>query len=217
MATHATRDRAGGRATGRDPSRREQILDAADAVFAQAGFHATSMDAIAERVGVGKPVLYRHFGSKERLYGAVLDRAGEELVQRLAAVADEPTPRQQLQAGVVAFFGFVDEHREAWLVLHREANAVGEAAARLHDLRERIAATVSALIAPHSSDRAAAVAHGIVGAGEALATWWVEHPEVQREPVAGELVDFVWAGLERLKLNRGSPSPTPPARAGARR
>lgn len=200
METRHTGENGEPRAPGRDPSRREQILDAADVVFAESGFHAASMEAIAERVGVGKPVLYRHFGSKEGLYGAVLDRAGDELVQRLAAVAAEPAPREQLRAGVVAFFGFVDAHRDAWLVLHREANAVGAAAERLQAFRDRIAATVTTLIAPRPSARAAAVAHGIVGAGEALATWWVEHPDVPREPVAEELVDFVWAGLERLAL-----------------
>ncbi|HEY2101407.1 MAG TPA: helix-turn-helix domain-containing protein, partial [Pseudonocardia sp.] len=47
--------------------RERQILDAASAVFAERGYQAASMDAVAERVGVTKPVLYDHFGSKEGL------------------------------------------------------------------------------------------------------------------------------------------------------
>jgi AcrR family transcriptional regulator len=185
------------RHAGRDPRRREQILDAADAVFAHGGFHATSMDEIAERVGVGKPVLYRHFGSKEGLYVAALERAGQQLVERLAAVAEQRDARAQLEAGVLAFFGFVEERRESWIVLHREANGAAEPAERLRELRGRMAATIATLIDPRPSVATEAVAHAIVGAGEALATFWVEHPEVPRAEVAAQLVDLVWPGLER--------------------
>ena len=104
MSASAPSSRARPRA-GRSPERRAQILDAAERAFAASGFHAASMDAIADAVGVGKPVLYRHFGSKEGLYGASLERAGQQLVERLAAVARQAGPREQLEAGVLALPG----------------------------------------------------------------------------------------------------------------
>jgi len=182
----------------RDPGRREQILDAADAVFAQAGYHAASMDEIAERVGVGKPVLYRHFGSKDGLYAAAVERAGDQLVRRLEAVAAQRAPREQLRAGVLAFFAFVEERRDGWVVLHRDGPAGAAAAGRLRELRARLAATIAQLLAREPGEREEALAHAIVGAGEALATYWVEHPSIPAEVVASELVELVWPGLERL-------------------
>src|SRR3954467_10551670 len=157
---------------GRDPERRAQILDAPGRAFAASGFHAASMDAIAHAVGVGKPVLYRHFGSKEGLYGASLERAGRQLVERLAAVAGQPGAREQLEAGVLAFLGFVEEHREAGLVLHpaapgappRGAPGAAGPGQRLVELQERMAATVARLVEREPSVATEALAHAMFGA-----------------------------------------------------
>lgn len=53
----------------------ERILDAAEPLFAERGYEAASLREIARRVGIQQPGLYNHFGSKEELYAAVLDRA----------------------------------------------------------------------------------------------------------------------------------------------
>ena len=57
-------------------ARREQLLEVALDVFARAGYHATSMNEVAEAAGVTKPVLYQHFESKRELYQALLDEVG---------------------------------------------------------------------------------------------------------------------------------------------
>jgi AcrR family transcriptional regulator len=189
---------------GRDPERRAQILDAAERAFAASGFHAASMDAIAQAVGVGKPVLYRHFGSKEGLYGASLERAGQQLVERLAAVAGQPGPREQLEAGVVAFLGFVEEHREAWLVLHHEASGAAAPGRRLVELQERMAATVAGLVEREPTVATEALARAMVGAGEALATFWVGHPQLTRDEVATLLTELHRPALERHRARSAS-------------
>ena len=61
------------------PRRRRQLLDVARQVFAESGFHPTSMNDIAEAAGVTKPVLYQHFGSKRELYLELLDDVGGQL------------------------------------------------------------------------------------------------------------------------------------------
>ena len=59
--------------------RRTQLVGAAAAAFLAAGFDATSMESVAERAGVTRLIVYRHFESKEALYRAVLDSVIESL------------------------------------------------------------------------------------------------------------------------------------------
>lgn len=54
--------------------RREQLLEIGRTVFAERGYDGTSVEEIAERAGVSKPVVYEHFGGKEGLYAVVVDR-----------------------------------------------------------------------------------------------------------------------------------------------
>ncbi|TMK38605.1 MAG: helix-turn-helix transcriptional regulator [Actinobacteria bacterium] len=65
------------------------MLDVADAVFAERGYHGASMDDIARRVGVTKPMLYNYFGSKQGLYLAGVQRADRPHGGRPAAGAGE--------------------------------------------------------------------------------------------------------------------------------
>ena len=60
------------RMTGKE--RREQLIAIGRSVFAERGFEGTSVEEIAARAGVSKPVLYEHFGGKEGLYAVVVDR-----------------------------------------------------------------------------------------------------------------------------------------------
>src|SRR5579871_1040504 len=85
-AAHSPR-RGGSRGMPR-AQRERLILDVADQVFARDGYHSASMDEIARRSGVSKPMLYSYFGSKEGLYVACIDRNGQELVARLQQAFD---------------------------------------------------------------------------------------------------------------------------------
>src|SRR5439155_4097621 len=66
---------------GRNPARREAVLQAAASAFAHAGYAATSMEEIAAGAGVTKLIVYRHFGAKETLYRAVLEQVFERQVE----------------------------------------------------------------------------------------------------------------------------------------
>ena len=80
--------------------REEQLLTVAQAVFAERGFRAPSMDEIALRAGVTKPVLYDHFGSKDGLIAACIRHAGSRLLQRRRrAVTAATGPERILAAG----------------------------------------------------------------------------------------------------------------------
>ena len=92
----------------------EQTLTEAHALFAEGGYAAVTMDEIAARVGVTKPLLYNYFGNKERLYIACMERAAESLTATVAAaVAEAGSPASALGGGVRAFFAVLDSDRAA--------------------------------------------------------------------------------------------------------
>ena len=151
--------------------RREQlILDVAGQVFAGAGFGSASMDEIADRAGVSKPMLYTYFGSKEGLYLAYIDRAGGELLERLvAARAPDPTPASMLRARITEFLSFVEEHGDGWRVLFQELASIRPFAEQVADMRERIAAAIQRMVEDgcpgYPPPAADAIAHGLARVG----------------------------------------------------
>ena len=170
--------------------RREQlILDVAGQVFARAGYDSAPMDEIADRAGVSKPMLYTYFGSKEGLYLAYIERAGSDLLERLvSAEAPDRSPASMLRARITEFLSFVEEHGDGWKVLFRELVSTRSFAERVAEVRERIAAAIRRMVEDgcpgYSQPAADAIAHALVGAGESLANWWLDHPEVPRDQVA---------------------------------
>jgi AcrR family transcriptional regulator len=179
--------------------RREQlILDVAGQVFARAGYESASMDEIADRAGVSKPMLYTYFGSKEGLYLAYIERAGGELLERLVGAAPpEDNSTAGLNARISEFLAFVEEHGDGWKVLFRELASTRPFAERVARLRLRIAEAIRRMIESSGLEPPApasdAIAHAIVGAGESLANWWLDHPEVPRDQVAGWYLSVVQA------------------------
>ena len=74
----------------------ERILDAAEDLFAEKGYSATSLGDVADRVGIRSPSLYNHFRNKEALYSAVLERLLEAFGAPLAELQDSPITRERI-------------------------------------------------------------------------------------------------------------------------
>jgi AcrR family transcriptional regulator len=188
--------------------RSEQLLVLADRLFAERGFHAASMDELARRAGVSKPVIYDHFGSKEQLFATCVRRTGEALADRVAnAVREESDPQARLRAGSIAYFQFLQDQLQAWIVLFgdegtRDARFAAEASRirrRQSDLMVRLMAETSGTAPSHEGRaRLEAMTLAIAGAYESLSLWWHEHPEVPPEELADWLLDLIWPGLEQL-------------------
>ncbi len=184
-------------------AQREQlILDIAGQVFARDGYHSASMDEIARAAGVSKPMLYAYFDSKEGLYLTYIERSGQELVERLErAFADGDPVTVRVHERVNQFLCFVEEHRDGWRVLFGEANANRPVAEQVAQMRSRVARSVCQLVDAELGDErvpapaAEVVAHAIVGAGESLANWWLDHPEVSRDDMAAWYADVVRASV----------------------
>ncbi len=176
------------------------MLDAAVAVFSRRGFHLASMDDIAEVAGVSKPMIYAYLGSKEDLFIACIHRETQRLMELItAAVPTGLPPDERLRRGLLAFFEFVTEYRDGWIMLYRQARVHGTFAGEIAAARERIIIMVAGLLANSSDDdahaRAMPIAHALVGAAEAMSDWALEHPEETPEALAIRLMEVVWTGL----------------------
>src|SRR5256714_2485542 len=112
--------------------RRLQLLEVARDRFAAQGFHATSMDEIAESAGVTKPVLYQHFPSKRALYVELLENTGAQLLRTLAdATGRAGTARDRGEVGFRAYFDFALGNRSAFRLLLSTADRSGSGVARV--------------------------------------------------------------------------------------
>ena len=188
--------------------RRRQLLEVAVDVFAERGFHGTSMDEVAEAAGVTKPVLYQHFDSKRELFLELLEDVGGYLVSAVtAAVGGAAGPRQQVEAGFEAYFEFVTEQTNAFRLLFgsgsRRDEEFSEVVRRVEDV---MAAAVASLIETDiSADHRQLLGYGIVGLAEVTSRHWAssvhveELDEAQRAAEATRLArrvsELAWAGL----------------------
>lgn len=170
--------------------RRRQVLAAAHGLFLERGYVGASMDELARRVGVSKPVIYDIAGSKEALFHDVMATVDEELTAEVAAaVSSEMDDRARLRAGILAFLRFVRDRGDAWAALLSTDS--GPPKKELKALRSRQAKIVAGLIAARvgTSDprTAEVVAQAINGAVEFVSMWWQEHPDVPAEALADVL------------------------------
>ncbi|MBM7080735.1 TetR/AcrR family transcriptional regulator [Micromonospora humida] len=187
--------------------REQQMLDAAVKVFSRRGFHAASMDEIAEDAGISKPMVYAYLGTKEELFIACLHRETARMMLAIAgAAAPDLPPDQRLWRGLRAFFGFVGAHRDGWAVLYRQARGSQPFAAELAAMRARLVDVVAGMLdhALRARDREVAatelevVAYALVGASESLADWLADHPEAEPEKTATRMMNVGWLGAAQL-------------------
>jgi AcrR family transcriptional regulator len=211
--------------------RRRQVLDAAIAVFSEEGLHGASMDAIAARAGVSKPLVYAHGGTKDELFAACLAREADRLVTAMTtavasgvATTGPDDAEARLYRALRAFFHAVTTHRQGWTVLYRQAST-GEFAGGVDAARRGIVLRAAELLAAELGGSAAAaepVAHTLVGAAEGLTDWWLGGgDEAQRSSTTGDadepstdeapadvlarmLTALVWPGLDRLRGGAGA-------------
>jgi AcrR family transcriptional regulator len=216
--------------------RRRQLLEVALHLFGTRGFHATSMDDIAEGAGVTKPVLYQHFPSKGELYLELIEAVSAELVEAVTTSATAETlPYHRVLAGFQAYFRFVEQRTSAFSLLFgggaREDDGGADAIRRVEDT---IAGTIAELIdVDLEAEHRNLIGFAIVGLAEVSSRRWVlrseESPgEVDRpeapprprpetlnvrprrrlDPMEGELLARRLADLVWAGL-RGLPSRTP--------
>ena len=184
--------------------RRSQLIEVGRAAFAERGYEATSVEEIAARAKVSKPILYSHFGGKEGLYAVVVDREVEYILGRIAEAVSSGPPRERLEQAVLAYLKYVQERPEGFAILLRDAPQLkrsGEMPALMYDLADRISDVFSEQLgkAGYDSKTAPIYAHALVGMVAFVGQWWTESrkpPSV--EIVASNIVALAWTGLRHL-------------------
>ncbi|MFT4128071.1 MAG: TetR/AcrR family transcriptional regulator [Gordonia sp. (in: high G+C Gram-positive bacteria)] len=187
--------------------REQQMLDAAVAVFSENGFRDTSMDTIAARAEISKPMLYLYYGSKDELLAACIARESGRFIDAMA-VGFDPKLRQSEQARTVVreFLRYVDEHRESWRVLYRVAVGTTTFAGIVTESRQQVVAMVAELIKRGTTVEGAKdidfelTAVALVGAGEAVADR-ITAGDVDLETATDLLVGIVWRGLKGVGMH----------------
>jgi AcrR family transcriptional regulator len=189
-----------------------QLLAVAEELFAERGYGGASMDELAARAGVSKPVVYELVGSKESVFATCMTAAADELAECVAravtAAGDDPESR--LRAGATAWFEFVGERRSVWDGLLATPDApVTEAIALIRERQDAWVAQELVRAAedaggPSDAELAGAVATAMNGAFEALARWWQARPDRTAAELADLYTALLLPGLAALALPPGA-------------
>ncbi len=189
------------RMTGKQ--RREQLLDIGRELFAERGFDGTSVEEIAARAGVSKPVVYEHFGGKEGVYAVVVDREMQKLLGMVGESLSADHARAKIERAALALLQYVEENSEGFRILARDSHAAsgtGSFASLISD----IATQVEHILAEEFRERgydpklAPLYAQSLVGMVALTGQWWLEVRRPKREVVAAHLVNLAWNGLSHL-------------------
>ena len=103
--------------------RRHQLINIARSLFAERGYESTSIEEVAQRAGVSKPVVYEHFGGKEGLYAVVVDREMSALLDGITSSLTNNRYRPRVERVVLALLTYVEERTDGFRLLLRDSPA----------------------------------------------------------------------------------------------
>ena len=183
--------------------RRAQLIDVGRAVFAKRGYEAASMEEIADRAKVSKPIVYEHFGGKEGLYAVVVDREMDYVVRRITEAIAAGSPRERVERASLAFLNYVKDHPDGFAVLSQDSPLTatrGRLSSLLNDLAERVGDVFAATFKEAGYDAKAApiYAHALVGMVTFVGKWWTDVRKPPVEEVAKHIGALAWMGLRHL-------------------
>ncbi|MDN7500582.1 MULTISPECIES: TetR/AcrR family transcriptional regulator [Burkholderia] len=194
-------------------SRYQQLLDVAESEFIRQGYQGTTMEDIARAAGVSRPIVYGHFGTKDGVYLACLQRARNRLEQQmLRNILGTQDPRERLRRASRAYFEFVASNSESWDLLFGGGTAIaGLAAERVHDLRlgtiRQIGMIITQSVPQIDALTVDIYAHAISGAAEQVAKWWRRNPGLTIDQLLDYLVAFVEKGVTPFLVNEAGVEP----------
>ena len=220
MATKRTRMSAS--------ERREQLIAVARGLFAERGFDATSVEEVAARAQVSKPVVYEHFGGKEGLYAVVVDREITTISAAISSAITDPAtspaagPAAQSDTGhqgsagsgtsgsasriaeraALALLTYIEDSPDGFRILSAGSDrAAGTYSTLLADVAIEVSGILASQFAAHDLDPRTAplYAQMLVGIVAMPAQWWLENRSMSKEEVAAHMVNLAWNGLRGMK------------------
>ena len=189
--------------------RREQLLDVGRTVFAERGFEGASIEEIAQRAGITKPVIYEHFGGKEGLYAVVVDREVQRLLSRFEGELNQDSPRAKLEAAANTFLSYIEEEQDGFRILVRDspvASKTGSLASVIGDIASQVEYVFTEEFKARGFDPKLAplYSQALVGMVALVGQWWLDTGKPSRKVVTAHLVNLAWNGLKDLEPKPGS-------------
>ena len=185
-------------------ARREQLIDVGRTLFAERGFEATSVEEIASKAGVSKPVVYEHFGGKEGLYAVVVDREMQKLLGSIEETLTGDHPRRLLEQAALGLLTYIEEDTDGFRILVRDspvATSTGTFASLIVDIAGQVEHLLAGEFKARGFDAKFAPMYSqmLVGMVALTGQWWVDVRKPKKSEVAAHLVNLSWNGLRGLE------------------
>jgi AcrR family transcriptional regulator len=185
--------------------RRGQLIEIARGIFAERGYDGTSIEEVATRAAVSKPVVYEHFGGKEGLYAAVVDLEVHELLGGMATALTTGAGREVLEATVSALLDYLESRPEGFRILARGTPRDSPGAtfkSIMGDIATRVEGLLELGFERHGLEpqMAPMYAQMLIGMASQVGIWWLDTGgELDRRLVEAHLVNMAWRGLSSLE------------------
>ena len=201
--------------------RREQLIAVARGLFAERGFDATSVEEVAARAQVSKPVVYEHFGGKEGLYAVVVDREITTISTAISSAIADPaaavpeagrrategpdasgSASRIAERAALALLTYIEDSPDGFRILSAGSDrAAGTYSTLLADVAIEVSGILASQFAAHDLDPRTAplYAQMLVGIVAMPAQWWLENRSMSKEEVAAHMVNLAWNGLRGMK------------------
>lgn len=183
------------------PQRKAQLTEVSRRIFAAKGPDAASMEEIAAAAGVSKPVVYEHFGTKERLYQAVVDQEMKVLETTIREALSLGRSRYRIEQAVLALLTYVEEKPEGFSIISRDPGVAGGYETLLNNATESVTPILADAFKRVGYDPSMSVLYGncMVGMVSQTARWWLEKRSPDKETVAAHIVNLCWNGLAGME------------------
>ncbi len=187
--------------TGKE--RRAQLLDVGRRLFAERGLDGTSIEEIAARAGVSKPVVYEHFGGKEGLYAVVVDREVERFLTMATTLLEGEDTMAKFELAAVELLRYIQENSDGFRILVRDSNPTsgsGTFASLISDIASQVEHILGDVLKTRGYDPklAPVYAQMLVGMVASAGQWWLDARKPKLEEMAAHLVNLAWNGLSQL-------------------
>ena len=184
--------------------RRQQLVDVGRVLFAERGFEATSIEEIASRAGVSKPIVYEHFGSKEGLYTFVVDQEIERLLHRFTSALSGGHPRELLEQAAFVLLDYIEDETDGFRILIRDSPVLSSTGS-FSSLIGQVASQVEHILDQEFKARgyettlSGLYSQALVGMVALTGQWWLDVRRPKKADVAAHLVNLAWNGLSHLE------------------